>query len=450
MISIRRELQKSLMIALLIASIMLLLASAYGTLEEINELFDAQLRQTAQLIQQQEDALHIAHVSGAKGLAYPPGALALHKVHGEREALIQIWDTDGTLLYSSHPAIPYPDLKATGLVSTVFESQQWRSYSVRTEDDIVQVSQPMHGRARISSEIAMRILVPVLMLFPILGLFSWYAVRRGLAPINTVSAAIGERTPASLVPISQENVPEEILPLVGSLNNFINRLDNALKLQRQFTADAAHELRTPLTAIQLQLQVMMRAQTEEGRAEAELRLSRGVRRAIDLVQKLLTFTRVEPEGPVTRQEACHLNALVTTAYEQFADVAADKTVTLTLPRCDEAAVLGDADNLQILLNNLVDNAIRYTPEGGHVELSLALAAGFAVFTVTDDGIGVPEAERERIFDRFYRVVGTRTQGTGLGLAIVREIAERHGATLKVSDGKNGSGTTFAIKFPLFS
>jgi len=450
MISIKRELQKSLMIALLIASMMLLLASAYGTLEEINELFDAQLRQTAQLIQQQEDALHIAHVSGAKGLAYPPGAMALHKVHGEREALIQIWDVDGTLLYSSHPAIPFPDLKSTGLVSTFFDDQQWRSYSVRTDDDIVQVSQPLHGRARISSEIAMRILVPVLLLFPILGFFSWYAVRRGLAPLNTVSTAIEERTPSSLAPLSHEHVPEEILPVVQSLNSFIARLDSALKLQRQFTADAAHELRTPLTAIQLQLQLMMRAQTADERAEAEVRLSRGVRRAIDLVQKLLTFTRVEPESPLTRQEPCQLNELVTASFEQFVDVAAEKQVTLTLARCDAARVMGDADNLQILVNNLTDNAVRYTPDGGQVELSLVAGDGFAVFTVTDDGLGVPAHERERIFDRFYRVVGTKTQGTGLGLAIVREIAERHGATVTVGDGKNGKGAAFSVKFPLIS
>ena len=442
--SIRQQLLVSLMIALFAGTILVSLVAAYGTLDEIDELFDNQLRQTAEMIQQQEDALHIAHVSGVKGPAYPPGAEKRLRVKGEKQFLIQIWEGDGRLLYSSHPAVAFPDLKTMDASTTTFNGEVWRSYSLLTDDDIVQVSQPIKGRTHLAIEIATKVLWPVLLLFPLLGLFSFLAVRSSLRPLNAVSAAIAQRTPAALDPIEADAVPEEIIPLVGALNGLLVRLGQAFALQRRFTADAAHELRTPLTAIQLQLQVLQRAKTEEERADAEQRLSRGVARCINLVQQLLTFTRVEPDSVVQQKKPVALNALVDAAIDQFAPIAADKIITLIAPRVESITLPGFADNLQILLNNLVDNAIRYTPQGGRVEISLGADAGNTVLSVADNGIGIPPEIGPRVFDRFFRIEG---QGTGLGLAIAREIATQHGATLALSAGLDGCGTQMSVTFP---
>lgn len=442
--SIRRQLLVSLMLALLAGTLLVSIVAAYGTLDELDELFDTQLRQVAELVQEQEDALHIAHVSGIKGPAFPPGAELLHRVKGEKQFLIQIWDADGSLLYSSHPAIHFPDLHASGDKDFYFEKDNWSSYSVRTREDTVQVSQPDRGRTHIAIEIAGKIVLPVLLQFPLLGLFAWVAVRRGLKPLQAVSFAIRQRAPGSLEPIDSADVPEEILPLVDALNGLLRRLDAALAAERRFIADAAHELRTPLTAIQLQLQLLVRAQTPPARAEAEEALSRGISRCIRLVQQLLTFSRVEPESPVRVAAPVALARLAAESLEQFALIAAEKDVTLAAGGMAPASVSGFADTLQILLNNLVDNAIRYTPGGGRVEVSVALDGAGAVLSVADSGIGIPPESRARVFDRFVRLEG---QGTGLGLAIVREVAQQHGARLSVENGLGGAGTAIRLRFP---
>ncbi len=441
-LSIRKELQKSLMFALLVGSILLLLTAAYSALDEIDELFDSQLRQTAQVIQQQEDALHIAHISGVSGTVSPPTAQKSRRVKGEKEFLIQIWDGDGSLLYSSHPAVPFPDLKEKGFKTAEFEGQRWRSFSVRADDDIVQVSQPFRGRAQLAGEIALNILLPVLLLFPILGIFSWYAVRRGLRPLVTLSDAIGQRTPKSLAPIEVTPVPVEVKPLVTALNGLLERLDVALKTQRQFTGDAAHELRTPLTAIQLQLQLLDRAQTADARTIAMRRLGEGIRRCIDLVQKLLTSTCLGVESPA--RLPCDLAVLVSRALEHFAPQAIEKNISLQAERLPEAVVQGDATNLQVLIDNLVDNALRYTQAGGCVALSLAAEGGRVILTVADDGPGIAPAEQERVFDRFYRVMGTEEIGSGLGLAIVRDITRQHGGEVTIAKGIGGKGVSFVV------
>ena len=445
-LSIRGELQKSLMFALLIGSILLLLTAAYSALDEISELFDTQLRQTAQVIQQQEDALHIAHVSGVSGTASPPTARLLKRVKGEKEFLIQIWDGNGSLLYSSHPAVLFPDLKERGFKTPEFDGQRWRSFSVRADDDIVQVSQPFRGRAQLAGEIAVNILLPVLLLFPILGLFSWYAVRRGLKPLITISNAISQRTPKSLSPIDETPVPSEVKPLVTALNGLLERLGAALETQRQFTGDAAHELRTPLTAIQLQLQLLDRAATADARQLAMQKLEQGIRRCIDLVEKLLTSTRLGVESPARIE--CDIAPLVSRALEDFAPQAIEKNISLQAERLPRAVVQGDATNLQVLVDNLVDNALRYSPAGGQVVISLTAAPGMITLTVADDGIGIPEAEQPRVFDRFYRVMGTVQTGSGLGLAIVRDIACQHGGDVRIGPGIGGRGISFVVTLPV--
>ncbi len=445
MTSIRWLLLKSLMTALLLGTLGLSVFTYFGTREEVNELFDGQLRQMAYTIQSQEDESAGPRQKEPVKSATPGSTRAY--VKGEKEFLIQIWSTSGVLLYSSHPAINFPAQKKRGLATIEYEEEDWRVFCLPEANDIVQVSQPVNGRDTLIGEIAVKMLFPALMQFPILGFFGWMAVRRGLGPLKEVSSEVGLRTPAAMTSIDLGKVPEEIQPLGKAINELLARLDSAMTLQRQFTADAAHELRTPLAAVQLQMELLQRAKTDADKTEALQKLSQGVERCIRLAQRLLVFAKVEPQERLARHLSVRLDAMVRETLGFFTQLALKKGVDLGLAHIAPAAVQGDAGQLQILLNNLVDNAVLYTPEGGSVTVSIGSSGGRAVLEVSDNGPGIPEAERERVFDRFYRITGTKTQGTGLGLAIVRKIAEQHGADVTLHTGAGGRGLSVKVSFP---
>jgi two-component system OmpR family sensor kinase len=248
--------------------------------------------------------------------------------------------------------------------------------------------------------------------------------------------------------LSESGLPREVQPLVGALNGLLGRLSQALAAQRSFIADAAHELRTPLTAVHLQAQLAERATDEAGRRAALADLKDGLERATRLVEQLLTLAREEP-GVADRPPATvDLPALAREVVADLAPLAADKRIDLGLSADSPVQVRGDADALATLLSNLVDNALRYTPEAGRVDVGVASDGGRAVLSVRDSGPGIPEADRERVFDRFVRgsVTGA-VRGSGLGLSIVKRIAERHGADIAVGPGLEGAGVGISVRFP---
>lgn len=442
MISIRKALLKSLVTALAFCTLAVGIATYIGAKDEVNELFDNQLRQMAFTLQKQEDDMDgMRPVSEGKPLTN-----RRNYVKGEKEYLIQIWDGNAQLLYSSHPAIDFPAQKKRGISTIEFQDAEWRVFCLPREQDVVQVSQPLQGRETIIGEIALHMLFPALLQFPILFFFGWMAVRRSLSPLKAVSSEIGMRSAAVMAPVDIAQVPEEIQPLGQALNDLLARLDAALRLQRQFTADAAHELRTPLAAIQLQLELLIRAKTDLERTDAMQRLTQGVKRATHLAQQLLVFARVEPREKVQMADL-RLDNILRETIGLFSPAAHAKGIDLGLGRCAAITVRGDAEKIQILINNLVDNALRYTQAGGQVTGEVFMENGAPVLAVSDNGPGIALHERERVFDRFYRVTGTQTEGTGLGLAIVRRIAEQHGATAAIGTGPDGKGLTVSVRFP---
>jgi two-component system OmpR family sensor kinase len=282
----------------------------------------------------------------------------------------------------------------------------------------------------------------------VLGLLVWWLVGRGLRPLARLADSVQKRTPDSLSPLADEGVPEEVQPLVTSLNDLLARLKGAFDVQRDFVADAAHELRTPLTAVHLQAQLAERATDEAGRRAALADLKDGLERATRLVEQLLTLAREEP-GVADRPPATvDLPALAREVVADLAPLAAAKRIDLGLSADSPVQVRGDADALATLLSNLVDNALRYTPEAGRVDVGVASDGGRAVLSVRDSGPGIPEADRERVFDRFVRgsVTGA-VRGSGLGLSIVKRIAERHGADIAVGPGLEGAGVGISVRFP---
>jgi two-component system OmpR family sensor kinase len=251
-----------------------------------------------------------------------------------------------------------------------------------------------------------------------------------------------------MAPLADRDVPEELQPLAASINGLLARLSDALAAQRRFTADAAHELRTPLAALKLQLDLARRNGAASGGGQAALDdLEAGVARASHVVEQLLTLARVEPEAMARARTQCDLAALARDAVVARAGLAAAKSIDLGLVRADAAIVDGEAANLAILLSNLLDNALRYTPRGGRIDVAVEQADDGATLAVADTGPGIPADERARVFDRFVRGRDVHEPGSGLGLSIVKRIADAHHATVTLDAPAEGSGLVVRVRFP---
>lgn len=446
--SIRVYLLVFLTSALVIATVVIGLVVYTGTRHEIREMYTTHLQQLGELLGQQQK--NVDNCGWSVSDLPDTGTSALESPRqrvDESEFVIQVWSLGGNLLHTSHPPLHLPLQSRQGFIDLSYGARAWQIYRTDNAHCILQIGQPQSARAEATSEITHHILGPALMQLPLLLILMWLAVGRGLKPLERLSTAIRRRSPVALDPVEDTALPREVLPLVNALNDLLARLDLALRAQRQFTADAAHELRSPLTALQLQLELAQRATTDVDRSRALAQLGAGIQRGNRLVQQLLTLARLDPNAPLKPHGAVALDALARSVVAEFAPQALVRNIDLGLERCDPVSVLGDSDGLEILLGNLVDNAIRYTPAGGRIDVSLWRDGDTAVLDVADSGSGIPIAERERVFDRFYRGEGTAVTGTGLGLAIVQTIAERHGGSVLILDNPLGAGVLFRVCMP---
>jgi two-component system OmpR family sensor kinase len=341
--------------------------------------------------------------------------------------------------------LPVP---ATEGYSTVTHGgRDWRVYTLVQGSHALQVAQAQDERQAIATQTALRTLVPFLGLIPLFGVLIWVGVGRGLEPLDAMSRAVAKRRADAMQPLDERGLPDELRPLVASLNGLLGRLSDALTAQRRFTADAAHELRTPLAALKLQLDLARRATTADERAAALDDLEAGVARTSHVVEQLMTLARVEPEALAQKRTDCDLVAIAKDAIVARAALAADKAIDLGLAHETPAVVAGDPASLAILLSNLLDNALRYTPRGGRIDVSVERDARGAMLVVADTGPGIAAAERERVFDRFYRGEVNEETGSGLGLSIVKRIADAHAATITLDAPREGTGLVVRVTFP---
>jgi two-component system OmpR family sensor kinase len=430
-----KSIRRNLLFALLGAMLIALLVGAYATyraeVQQANVLLDYQLRQTALALRDQAFG----------GISSPP----IDSSDNEFDYSIQVWREDGVTVYYSYPPHVFPNRAQLGFSTVHTQEGPWRVFAMQGRREIIQVAQPMTRRDQLAAHAALQSLRPFLLLFPVMGAFVWILVGRGLAPIARLARVIATRTPSSMQPVTVA-VPEEVQPLVQALNELLGKLNAALQAQRQLVADAAHELRTPLAALLLQTQLVERANTEQERSVALTELKLGIERATRMLQQLLTLAREEPGAARSAFAPLRLDALLESVATQFRAIAAAKGISLNLVAgALNPQVLGDAASLHTLFANLLDNALRYTPGGGSVTVSLREQAGVPLVSVEDSGPGIPLQDRQRVFDRFYRRPGVEEPGTGLGLAIVRAIAERHGLNVALGTAAAG-GLLVSIEF----
>jgi signal transduction histidine kinase len=314
------------------------------------------------------------------------------------------------------------------------------------EDGIVQAAQRASERDSLARETASTLVPPALVMLALIAGVLTLALRRGLAPLSFAASEVTARNVEALHPISLASHPPELHLLVSAINDLMARLGSALALQRNFVADAAHELRTPIAALRLQLQLLERADTELQRRSALAELGAGIARAQHLVEQLLQLSRLGPEAPALQRQPVALAQLVRTAVGHFSARAEQQRVDLGAVTGEDVVIGGDVQQLTILLNNLIDNALRHTPAGGQVDVTACRENGKPCLRVTDSGPGIAPSERLRVFDRFYRSADGSSGGSGLGLAIVKAVAERHGAEVVLDDAP-GQGLKVTVLFP---
>ena len=438
--SLRRDLLYLLMGAI-VGSFMLAAVAVYFMARyEVDEVMDYHLRQLA--LAQQDSVYGTPETQDAPTLTPRDQAF---------DMVIQIWDDEGLRLYYSNPHAVLPERAQLGYATTKTREGPWRTYSVMFGKRVVQVAQPMALRTRVAASAALRTLLPLVIVLPVIGFLIWFLIGRGLAPLDRLAQAVRARRPDALTPLPAVSVPEEAQPLVEAINGLLMRLDSAMQTQRAFIADAAHELRTPLAALQLQLRNLERASTESDRTAGLVELKAGLQRTIHLAQQLLTLARNEPAGAPFVPTPVDLATLAAQSVADLQTLAQTKNIDLGVDQWESPTwALAAPVPVQTVLTNLIDNALRYTPKGGKIDVSVwtgpdNTGALRAWLRVSDNGPGIPLEERDRVLDRFYRRPGQQPSGSGLGLAIVHAIAQRHGAILTLDDTPGG-GLSLQIGF----
>jgi signal transduction histidine kinase len=429
--SIRARLLVALMILVAIISLLAAGVTYRRVLSETSTLFDYQLRQMALSLRTQ--------ISLAPRIEVPPD-------QSDTDFVVQIWDVFGARTYLSRPGLPMINQTVLGYADLSLRGEAWRAYGLQTADGVIQIAQPARVREGLARAAAERVVIPLILLLPIMISAVAWIVSRGLLPLRFVTTEVQRRDVRSLAPLNTRNLPLEIEPLVSELNRLLERLQRAFSVQRAFISDAAHELRSPLTALRLQLQLLDRAPDEAARIEARSRLGGAVERAIHLVEQLLALARSEPQDASPGFDTVDLSAAAADGISDAHELALSRHIDLGLDATPNLKIQGDREALRVLVRNLVDNAVRYTPPHGSVQVRCCPAPGEAVLEVTDTGPGIAPADRERVFDRFYRRAAAQESGTGLGLAIVKAIAERHGARVALSEAPGG-GLRATLSFP---
>ncbi len=445
--SLRKRLLGSVMTAILLAALFQAVSAYRGALQQADEMFDYHLQQMAYSLR------------GGPALAAP---LLEGDENADVDYIIQIWGPDGVQLFrSSRGAMP--PRAVLGFSDVMLDGARFRVYSVQTQYQTIQIAQDMGARQARARALAVRAMLPMALMAPLLMLILWWAIRRSLAPLQRTRQQVAAREADDLSPLSDAGLPEEVRPLVQELNLLFGRVQAAFDAQKSFVANAAHELRSPLTALKLQAQALGRVQDDGVRdattAIAITRLNQGIDRAIHLMNQLLVLARQEAGGEAAGTwQRIDLQDLLQQTVADALPAAQRRGIEVnTAAGIDPAGhppqsawVQGDADALLILLRNLLDNAVKYAAPGGQVDAAVCVQDNAVLLAIDDSGPGIAAAERSRVFERFYRSADAPASatGSGLGLAIVQAIAQRHHAAVTLDHSASRGGLRVKVVFPM--
>lgn len=365
----------------------------------------------------------------------------------------QVWTDGGRLLLhsSTAPKIPLTS-EIDGFSDKKIADQDWRVFTSYNDKAGVRtvLAERYDTRNELGHQIAQDDLYIMLLTFPLSGLLIWIIIGRGLNSLEKVAEEVANRAPSHLEPVDLHEIPEEIKPVIDELNKLFFRLKEGFEREKRFAADAAHELRTPLAALKAQAQVALNSNDIEEKNVALQKLIASVNRSTHIVQQLLTMSRLVPEATgLPEEDEVNLSKLTREVLAMLAPFAVEKQIELAFEHEEQLpAVYGNATALSILIRNLVDNSIRYCNEGGLIMVQLIKQDNEILLEVSDNGPGIPEELKERVFERFFRVLGNKSPGSGLGLAIVQQICELHGGRVVLASPEIGTGLIVRVYLPL--
>jgi two-component system sensor histidine kinase QseC len=364
----------------------------------------------------------------------------------------QIWSRGGGLVFRSTHAPDTPITEQLGFSdSKDLNNKDWHHYSIWDRNHALRVivSEAKEVRSELVQGIAFSAIGPIALGMPVLILLLWLSIKKGLVPLTNLGREITARKPDSLTLLDDKNVTPELRPIVLALNGLLRRMAQTLDNERRFNDNAAHELRTPLAAIQAHLYAAHSADNEGERLLSIAQAQHGVDRGIRVVSQMLTLARLDPTQGLPDLRPVSLADMAQEVCAELAPLAMQREQNLELIATpDLPALMGNADLLARLLSNLVDNAIRYTPQGGHIQVEVKKCAVGLQMSVCDDGPGIEPAQRDKVFNRFYRLADQSQPGTGLGLAICRNVADLHHAHISMEDNPHGSGLCVSVTFSI--
>jgi len=419
-------------------------ATYYQSSEQVEELFDSELAQAAGVLMQISTNLNIT-----PSVVGPKLQKEIYGHRYEKKIAFQIFQDNKLLLQSANAPIHIMSEKK-GFSDQTISDKLWRVFRIHAEEHnkVIITAERYDVRHELVNQITQDSLYPLTLMIPILLLIIWIGIDRGLAPIRKLTNQIENRSPDNLEPISVNfNVPNEIKPLFTALNRLFEKLNNAFERERRFTSDAAHELQTPLASIKTQAQVALRSHNSDEQQHALVKTVEGIDRATHMVQQLLALARLEPLSTLDHKSKLELYTLTQTLLGELDAESHRKNIELSLNGEESVHIEGNQSAIEVLIRNVLSNAVRYTPEDGKVSVEITREPGHVLLSVTDSGPGIPEEDLKRVFERFYR--GQNNQhiiGSGLGLSIAQRIAELHDAQIDFLQSDSGTGLKVIIKF----
>lgn len=444
--SIRSRLLIGLTLVFVAIWLIVIAATYYGARQEIRTLFDTQLEQSAKVATRTLLGLELD--AAESETAVGAGNDTVHEQYRKNLA-VQVWNHKGELVLRSKnaPLFALSD-QSGGFSDHRVADQRWRTFTFRVNDHDLTIiaGEPYSARSYLAQHVVLQTLYPVVFGLPAVILLIWLTVGRSFIPLRRLAGEVRRRDPDNLTPISASDAPREVQPLVNGLNNLLLRLEEKIEKERRFTGDAAHELRTPLAGLRAHAQAAMGARNDHEREQSLTQIIVGIDRATHLVNQLLTLSRFDEAGEVPF-EVLDLRSIVTTVFSDLLPLADEKGAELVFDCEADGPIMvsGNRDALYVMMRNLVDNAIRYSPSGTEVIVSFGLRNDRVACRVADGGPGIPLGERTRIMDRFYRNPGTNDGfGSGLGLSIVKRVVELHDGQIELGSGDEETGLTVDI------